>query len=151
MSDKVWDLGERGAGRLEGFQKWEGYDPWEEHTGPFYFREEQEGYRCAFEATGQHVNGGGAIHGGCLMTFADYCLFVFAKPVLEGSMAVTVSFSSEFVGAGLAGDFVQGVGEIVEATGSLVFVRGMIYTERDGNEHPVILLNFSGILKKIRR
>ncbi len=151
MSTETLSPDKWGAGRLEGFRKWDGFDPFEEHTGPFYFRETEPGrYLCAFEALGQHVNGSGAIHGGCLMTFADFALFVISKPALQDGMGVTVSMNSEFIGAGLEQDFVQATGEIVRETGSLVFARGLVFSARAGETDPVMLLNFSGIVKKIR-
>lgn len=137
--------------RLAGYQKWDGHDPWEDRSGPFYYRQRPDGlYECAFEAGPHSVNAGGAIHGGCLMTFADYALFVFAKPALDTAFAVTVSFSSEFVGAGFAGDFVEAEGTMTRETGSLIFSRGTLFTRRDSEPDPVVLLTFSGVLKKVR-
>ena len=145
-------LGNRyGIGRLAGYRQWEGSDPYEEHTGPFFFRElTQYRYQCAFEAKAHHVNGQGAIHGGCMMSFADFALFVFARPALEDISGVTVSFSSDFIGAGFEGDLVLADGEIVRETGSLVFLRGLMTADREGADSPAPLLNFSGIIKKIR-
>ncbi len=135
--------------RLADYQKWEGFDPFEEHTGPFYYREASPGrFSCAFPAERRHVNASGAIHGGCLMSFADYSLFVFAKPALTTGSAVTISFASEFVDAGFEGDFVEAEGEMVRETGSLIFSRGTVFTRR--GEQMITLLTFSGVLKKIR-
>ena len=36
---------------------------------------------CAFLAEKKHMNGGEFMHGGCVMTFADFCLFVIARHV----------------------------------------------------------------------
>ncbi len=142
--------GSFGDARLAGYQKWEGIDPFEDYCGPFYYRQAADGrYVAAFVADARHMNGGSSIHGGCLMTFADYSLFIFAKPALTNASAVTVTFSSEFVGAGLEGDFVEAEGEIVRETGSLIFTRGTIFTRREGGE-VVTLLTFSGVLKKLR-
>ncbi len=131
--------------RLAGYQKWEGFDPFEEQSGPFYFKEEGDGsYRCAFISESKHMNGQGAMHGGALMTFADYAMFVIARPALEGISAVTVSFTSEFTAAAGVDEFVESTGEIVHETGGMVFVRGTIFSgERT-------LLNYSGVLKKLR-
>ncbi len=145
-NENVW-----GTGRLEGYRKWEGFDPFEEYTGPYFFQDMGDGrYRCAFEARDHNCNAGGALHGGSLMTFADFSLFIFAKPALQDISAVTISFSSEFVGAGFAGDLIEAEGEMVRSTGSLVFSRGTIFTRREGETDPAVLLTFSGVLKKIR-
>lgn len=135
--------------RFAGYHTWEeGHDPFEDMVGPFFFKETEPGkYRCAFLAEPHHCNGGGFMHGGMLMTFADFALFVYARPILmtEGAHAVTVSFSSEFTSSARPGDFVESTGEIVHATRSMIFIRGTIFTgER-------MLLNFSGVIKKVRR
>lgn len=136
--------------RLAGFQSWEGgVDPFEDHAGPFYYRKEANGeVTCAFEATPTHCNGGGFLHGGLLMTFADYSLFAIGNDVLNGP-SVTVSFNAEFTAAGRAGEFIEARGEVVQNTGSMVFLRGLVFTRSDGPER--VLLNFSGIVKKLRR
>ena len=36
--------------------------------------------RCAFRVEKKHLNGMRNVHGGCFMTFADYCLFAMAAP-----------------------------------------------------------------------
>ena len=33
------------------------------------------------------MNGGMFMHGGCVMTFADFCLFVIAREAIEGAAA----------------------------------------------------------------
>ncbi|WP_421864973.1 PaaI family thioesterase [Parvibaculum sp.] len=135
--------------RLAGYQSWEGHDPFEDHAGPFFFKKHDDGHvTCAFEATPTHCNGGGFLHGGMLMTFADYSLFAIGGDVLEGS-AVTVSFSAEFTAAAGAGEFVEARGEIVQNTGSMVFLRGQVFTGSGAAER--ILLNFSGIVKRVKK
>jgi uncharacterized protein (TIGR00369 family) len=101
--------------------------------------------RCAFRAEHRHMNGGGFMHGGCMMTFADYALFAIAQPVLGEGHAVTVSFSSDFVGPAHVGDVVEATGEVVKAGKSMVFIRGMIST---GGEP---MMSFSGVIKKVGR
>lgn len=131
--------------RLEGYRKWEGFDPFEEQTGPFYFREEGEGqFRCAFISGDQQMNCTGAMHGGALMTFADFAMFVFARPCLTDTSAVTVSFSADFTAAAGPGEFLESTGEVVRETGSLIFVRGTIFRSQS------TLMSFSGVLKKVR-
>ena len=46
------------------------------------------------------------VHGGCFMSFADYCLFAIASSVLQGP-GVTVSFSCEFLDAAREGELVE--------------------------------------------
>jgi acyl-coenzyme A thioesterase PaaI-like protein len=82
------------------------------------------------------------MHGGCLMTFADYCLFVAGHAAIAGSHAVTASFNGDFVGKARAGDLIEGTAEVVKAGRSLVFLRGMIAT----GGQPI--MSFSAVLKK---
>lgn len=136
------------SAKLAGYQGWEGTDPFEDHAGPFFHRRTETGeVICAFEATSTHLNGGGFLHGGALMTFADYALFCIGMDVLDGP-AVTVSFNAEFTSSADAGGIVEARGEVVRNTGSMVFLRGQVYT-LVGDETR-ILLNFSGIVKRVR-
>ncbi|MGH6970392.1 MAG: PaaI family thioesterase, partial [Caulobacteraceae bacterium] len=127
---------------------WRTYDtdPFETLAGPFYSRREADGQMvCAFRAGRKHMNGGGFMHGGCLATFADYALFVIAEDALAGSGSVTASLNAEFIDAGREGELIEARGEVVRAGASMVFVRGLVST----GERP--LLNFSAIVKKVRR
>lgn len=132
-------------GEFAGWQYWSG-DPFENASGPFYYREEEDGsIRCAFRAEARHMNGGGFMHGGCILTFADACLFSIATKELQGTHAVTVSLGGEFVGPAHVGDLVECTGEVVKAGRSMVFVRGLIFTEKTA------VMSFSGVIKKVAR
>ena len=133
------------TGDWAGWRTWSGLDPFEDQSGPFYFREGEDGrVTTAFRAEPKHMNGGGFMHGGCMMTFADFSLFAIAWKALADSRAVTVSLNGEFVGPARPDDLVTATGEVVRAGGSLLFVRGLIST----GSSP--MLNFSGVVKKIR-
>lgn len=132
--------------RLEGYSEWQGVDAFEDYTGPFYFKEEDSGdVRCAFVSEGKHVNGQEALHGGLLMTFADYSLFMFARKALKEQRAVTVSFSSDFTAGVGIGEFIEATGEVVHETGGMLFMRGKVFCGE------TVLLNFSAVLKKLRK
>jgi uncharacterized protein (TIGR00369 family) len=148
------DSGERDVGEpflieqgdWAGWSRWEGSDPFEDESGPFYFRRDDGGaMRCAFRAEHRHMNGGGFIHGGAVMTFADYSLFLIARDVLDGGPAVTVSLNGDFAGPARAGDLIEATGEVVRAGGSLIFVRGMIATGG------APMMGFSGVIKRVKR
>ena len=131
-------------GEFAGWLTWQ-RDSFESHTGPFWHRMEDDGsIRCAFRAEKKHLNGSGNVHGGCFMTFADYCLFAFAAPILQGP-AVTVSFASEFLDAAREGELVEATGEVTRAGMSLIFVRGMLKS----GARP--LLSFSATIKRVKR
>lgn len=132
-----------------GFKGWDGTDPFEDHAGPYFSRKTESGeVICAFEATPVHCNGGGFMHGGALMTFADYSLFAIGGDVLNGP-CVTVSFNAEFTASAPSGVTIYSRGEVVQNTGSMVFLRGQVYVEE--GETTRTLLNFSGIVKRIKR
>lgn len=131
-------------GRLAGWSSWsDGSDPYETANGPFCFRWEGARVRCAFEPRRQHLNGSGAIHGGALMSFADFALFCIAQKELADQRAVTLTCNSEFIKAGALEGLVEAEGEVLRATRTLIFVRGLV-TQLS---HP--LLAFSGTLKKM--
>jgi uncharacterized protein (TIGR00369 family) len=133
-------------GEWAGWRYWVGGDPYEDLSGPFYWREEPDGsVRCAFRAEKKHMNGGGFMHGGCMLTFADYALFVIGRSALGDGYAVTVSLNGDFVGPANEGDLVEATGEIIRAGGSLVFIRGLIAT----GDNP--MMTFSGVVKKVKR
>jgi uncharacterized protein (TIGR00369 family) len=133
-------------GEWAGWSYYPGGDPFEDLAGPFYWKTGDDGRPvCAFRPERKHMNGGGFMHGGCIMTFADFCLFVIARQDLEGSMSVTATFNGEFVGPALEGQLVECRGEVVKAGRSLVFVRGLITADGE----PV--MPFSATLKKTRR
>lgn len=132
-------------GAWAGWYHWEPFDDFEEHAGPFYCRPEGAGILCGFVPEAKNRNGGGNIHGGSLMTFADYALFMIAGGMESSVHGVTVTMNCEFVGAAEAGRMLTARGEVVRAGFSMVFVRGMI--DDDGRN----VLAFSGTIKRIAR
>jgi acyl-coenzyme A thioesterase PaaI-like protein len=132
------------GGEFAGWRTWS-RDSFESHNGPFWHREDDQGrIRCAFRVEKKHLNGMGNVHGGCFMTFADYCLFAIASPVLEGP-GVTVSFASEFLDAAREGERIECDGEITRAGGSLIFLRGLLKS----GDRP--LFTFSATIKRVKR
>jgi uncharacterized protein (TIGR00369 family) len=131
------------SGEFAGWWTWT-RDNFEVHNGPFWHREEGAGaIRCAFRLEKKHINGSGAAHGGCLLAFADYCLFAISNKVLGDGRGVTLSFASEFIDAAYEGELIEGDGEVVRAGRSILFLRGTLTSAG----RPV--LTFSGTLKRI--
>jgi acyl-coenzyme A thioesterase PaaI-like protein len=137
------DLHVETEGEFAGWRTWS-RDRFESNNGPFWHRKDDDGrVRCAFRVEQKHLNGQRNVHGGAFMTFADYCLFAFASPVLQGP-GVTVSFACEFLDAAHEGDLIEASGEITRAGGSLIFLRGMLNCgERK-------LFAFSGTIKRVK-
>jgi acyl-coenzyme A thioesterase PaaI-like protein len=110
-------------GEFRGWRTWS-RDNFETNNGPFWHRMEDDGQiRCAFRVEKKHLNGSGNVHGGAFMSFADYCLFATAAPILGGP-AVT---------------------EITRAGGSMIFLRGLL---KSGERS---LFTFSGTIKRVKR
>ena len=133
-------------GEWAGWSYYPGGDPYEDLAGPFYFKVGDDGVPVsAFRAERKHMNGGGFMHGGCVMTFADFALFVIAKHAINGQASVTATFNCELVGTAREGELVECRGEVVKAGRSMVFVRGLITNASAGGEP---MASFSSVLKK---
>ena len=114
-------------------------DTFDTRSGPFYHRRDPDGsVRCAFLVEKRHLNGIDVAHGGCLVTFADHAIFMFALDHLRGGPSVTVSLNSEFIGAAYEGDVVEATGDVLKAGGSVLFVGARV------------ILNYSGVIKKLK-
>ncbi len=131
-------------GEFAGWRTWS-RDSFESNNGPFWHRVDEDGtVRCAFRVERKHLNGMGNVHGGCYMTFADYCLFAIASRELQGP-GVTVSFACEFLDAAHEGDLIECDGEMTRIGGSLIFLRGVLTS--GGRK----LFTFSGTIKRAKR
>lgn len=132
-------------GEWAGWKTWQ-HDAYETRSGPFYFREDETGTSVsAFRAGPEHMNGGGFMHGGCMMTFADFALFSIAHQELGNDYAVTLNLSGDFLSSIEVGQLVEARGEVTRGGGKTIFVRGMI----TGDGKPA--LSFTGIIRRIKR
>ena len=130
-------------GEFAGWQTYDLHDTFDVVVGPFYSRIGPDGQmRCAFRAEQKHMNAGGRMHGGCLMTFADIALFQTAYQEMEGKNGVTVQLDSTLVDGVYEGELVEATGEVVRAGGSLIFVRGQITVQAR------TVMTFSGVIRK---
>ena len=144
-SSAIWSGKPIAEGEWAGWSAYNG-DPFEDLAGPFYYRTDDGGQVvCAFRAERKHMNTSGNMHGGCLLTFVDYAIFMIARDALIDSGSVTASMNAEFIDGSQEGELIEARGEVVRAGGSMVFLRGLLTT----GGRP--LLNFSAIIKKIRR
>src|SRR5437660_8129549 len=113
-------------------------DPFEDHTGPFYFRIEGDASQagsvhCVLSTEARHGNYAGGVHGGAILTFADYALCLVAGRAADGgtnsSFAMTVSIAVEFLDGGRVGLPLEASGEPLQVTGRLAFARGSVAQE----------------------
>ena len=99
--------------------------------------------RFAFLPEARHLNGGGALHGGFLMTLADNVLGFTVHEQTEGRIASTVTLNTDFLAGGVAGSPVWGRAAITRRTRSLIFIGGDL--SQDGK----LLMTATGIWKII--
>ena len=132
-------------GEFAGWWTGGGVDPYEVLTGPFYSREVEGQPRCAFRAEARHMNTFGAMHGGCMMSFADFALFSLSRRTRGGAPGVTVNLSGDFLGPAYPGEWIEATGEVTRSGRSLTFVRGLLTA--DGRP----MLSFSGVIKAVSR
>jgi uncharacterized protein (TIGR00369 family) len=129
-------------------------DPFEDHTGPFYFQIAGDATKantvhCVLPTAERHANYAGGVHGGTILTLADYTLCLVAGRAADGgtnsSFALTVSLACEFVGAARIGPPLEGRGEPLQVTGRMAFARGTLT-----QEGKVVAL-YSGVCRHIPR
>jgi len=104
-----------------GYRHWVG-DKAEDAIGPFFFYMDGDSPRTAFRVEARHCNAHDSVHGGILMTFADYTLCLGANAGTSESVA-TVSLNCEFTAPAFTGAIVKGECEVIRRGGSIVFTR----------------------------
>src|SRR3954470_406877 len=129
-------------------------DPFEDHTGPFYFRVEGDASRagsvhCVLPTEPRHGNYAGGVHGGAILTFADYALCLVAGRAADRgtntSFAMTVSIAVEFLSGSGIGAPLEATGEPLQVTGRLAFARGTI------TQQGKTIALWSGVVRHVAR
>ena len=100
---------------------------------------------CRIFPTEAHMNMGGSIHGGAVMSFIDMALFAGGRcaGMAEGHY-VTLDLTTHFLARGRAGVPLDAHVELVRQTGSHVFMQGVV--SQDGEP----CYSFTGTLKRIK-
>ena len=109
----------------------EGWDPMRDNDLPAsigtpFAKQFPDGWRYALRTRPDHANPAGAVHGGVLMCFADHVLGLYVETAADGAPNVTIQLNTHFLSAVKPGDFIVLRGEVTRASGTLVFVRGII-------------------------
>src|SRR5436190_11403733 len=129
-------------------------DPFEDHTGPFYFRVEGDASKagsvhCVLPTETWHGNYAGGVHGGAILTFADYALCLVAGRAADRgtntSFAMTVSIAVEFLSGGRIGAPLEATGEPLQVTGRLAFARGTV------TQQGKTIALWSGVVRHVAR
>jgi acyl-coenzyme A thioesterase PaaI-like protein len=114
-------------------------------NGPLYVFRQGATAKLGLRIEQRHCNPLGMSHGGMLATFADMLMPVvmYADPELAARRRYlpTVSLQLDFVAPARLGAWIEGEGEILKATRSLVFVHGLV--RADGS----VVLRCSGVYK----
>ena len=115
-------------------------------TGLMVFRPEGEGARVRMFPTEAHLNNGGSIHGGAVMSFIDMALFAGGRIAgMDEGHYVTLDCATHFIARGRIGVPLDAVVRLVGQTkGGHVFLSG--HCEQDGQPTH----SFTGTLKRIR-
>ena len=99
-----------------------------EHIGPLFRQggDDPGSWVFGFRAGAHHVNRGGVLHGGMLMSFADHCLGEIVHQTTQ-SRCSTISLQVNFAAPGRAGDWIACEGQVTRVTRSVVFIRGRVF------------------------
>jgi acyl-coenzyme A thioesterase PaaI-like protein len=95
----------------------------------------------AIQPEAKHLNGGGALHGGFLMTVADFVLGAVAHEGGEDTWSATVTLNTDFLAGGDLSGPVYGAARITRKTRSLIFVAGEL------TQQGRVLMTATGIWK----
>ncbi len=98
------------------------------HAGAMYVRKPRDGHTLAFgfRAKAQHLNQGGVVHGGMMVTFLDHALGVLAHGAAGRKPSSTITLDCSFLAPGRLGDWIECTAEIGRVTSSLVFIEGKL-------------------------
>jgi len=94
--------------------------------GPFMARPFEAGWEYGFLPEARHLNIGGVVHGGMLMSFMDDVLGMTVWEAANRQPVTTVQLNHHFIAPGKLGELVIGRGEVLRATRTVVFIRGTL-------------------------
>ncbi|MBL8675325.1 MAG: PaaI family thioesterase [Rhodospirillales bacterium] len=125
-------------------------DPFEDYVGPIHYRNDGPAVHSVMPTDARHANAGGILHGGAILTFADYALCVTCGHAasggqVPGSFAMTVSLNVQFLAPGRLGPAIESTGTATQVTGRMAFARGSVWQEG------VRLATYSGVTRHISR
>ena len=92
--------------------------PYLDHVGPLLRRPDGV---IGLKIEQRHLNAAGKAHGGLLASIADHAIGRAVNEALEDAGAVTVSLTTDYLGAVDEGDFVEAHTEVDRLGGSLAF------------------------------
>ena len=116
-------------------------------TGRLLFRSDGPGHGIVrMVPTEDHMNMGGSIHGGAVMSFIDMSLFAGGLCAgMDRAHYVTLDLTTHFLARGQAGSPLDAHVELVKQTRGHAFLQGVV--KQNGEN----CYSFSGTLKKVNR
>ena len=100
--------------------------PFLDHAGPLLRRPDGV---IGLKIEQRHLNAAGKAHGGLLASIADHAIGRAVNEALEDAGAVTVSLTTDYLGAVDEGDFVEARTHVDRLGGSLAFADCAITVE----------------------
>jgi len=92
--------------------------------GRFFSKQVDDVWRYGFVAEQRHLNIGGVVHGGMLMTFMDDMLGFTVWEAAGRKPVSTIQLNNRFVSPARAGEFVECVPRLERMARSVTFIRG---------------------------
>jgi acyl-coenzyme A thioesterase 13 len=116
-------------------------------TGRLLFKPDGPGRGiCRMFPTEDHMNMGGSIHGGAIMSFIDMSLFAGGLCAgMDKAHYVTLDLTTHFVARGQAGSPLDAHVELVKQTRGHAFLQGVV--KQNGEN----CYSFSGTLRRVNR
>lgn len=113
-------------------------------TGPVWRKDTEDGPVIGMETVQKHANHRDIVHGGVVMTLADYGIGMAAAWARGNGHQVTAQLDVHFVSAAPLGAFLTTHAEIIRNTRSLCFARGEV---REGEN---VVAVATGVWKAVR-
>lgn len=93
------------------------------YVGPFYrLPDDGQVRRFAFVIAEKHMNAGGTVHGGMLMSFVDTAMGQTSRAETGATGGSTVSLNSDFVGPGRLHDVVEARVRVTRRARTMIFL-----------------------------
>jgi uncharacterized protein (TIGR00369 family) len=113
-------------------------------NGPLYVRRTGSAFQLGFRVEQRHCNPMGICHGGMMATFCDMLLPISAHVLsseIGNRFLPTINLQIDYLAASPLGSWVQGEGQVLRTTKSLVFMQGLVHAD------DVLAARVSGIFK----
>ncbi len=113
----------------EGFKPRNFGDGFISANGPLYTRRGERGLVMGFRVEPRHCNPMNICHGGMMATFCDMLLPMSGHrqaKELAGRFLPTISLQVDYLAPSPLGSWVQGEGQVLRVTRSLVFMQGLV-------------------------